>query len=78
MSTGASCRHPRSPCPGLVLQLRPGRHKLALERLNAPATTPQLASYAPPGDPGGSGSDDEARKQQQQNEKVQWQVDQKR
>jgi len=47
----------------VALQLRPGRHKLALERLNASATKPQLAPYAPPGYPGGSSSDDKACEQ---------------
>jgi hypothetical protein len=74
----ALSRRSRLSYPDLVLQLQPGGHKLALERLNASATSPQLAPHAPRGDPGGSGSADKAREQQQQDEKIERQVDQER
>jgi len=51
-----------------VPQLRPGRRKLALEHLDASATTPKLAPFSSTADPGGCGADYKTREQQLQNE----------
>src|SRR6516164_10740556 len=78
ISAWSSCRHPRLSWPRRVPQLRPGRRKLALEHLDASATTPKLAPFSSTADPGGRGADHKTREQQQQDEKVERQVDEKR
>ena len=72
---GESCRQ---PFPGLVIRLRPGCQELALERLDASATPPQLTPRASTGEPGGSGAGDKAEEQQRQDEEVEGQGNQKR
>jgi len=61
---------PRPPCPGLVLQLRPGSQELALQRLYVSPAVPQLAPKVAPSDPSSRCSDAKARQQEKKNEKV--------